>query len=183
MLVHFDIDEQTALHLLRATGKGKIDAKELAEQSVEMQLADEKDFPHRGKVQATDLRVNPTTGTLPLRAVFANADGLLMPGLFCKVRLPIGKPYTALLVPDRSVGSEEGRKWVYVVSANNVVERRLVELGPLQGDLRVVKNGVKADDWVVLGDLRKVQPCTTVKPRKVAVLEEKPPSGAGKEQP
>ena len=148
-----------------------------------MQLAGEKDFSHRGKVEVGDLRVNPTTGTLPLRAAFANPDGLLMPGLFCRVRLPVGKPYTALLVPDQAVGTEDGRKFVYVVNANNVVERRPVELGPLQGDLRVVKNGLKAEDWVVLGDLQKVQPSKTVKPRKVAVLEEKPPSGSDKEQP
>ena len=179
MLVYFEIDEQTALQLLRELGKDKNDAKELKEQPVEMAVAGEKDFPHRGKVEeAIDFTVNPKTGTLLLRAAFANPDGLLMPGLFCRVRLPLGKPYTALLLPDHAIGSEDGRKFVYVVNANNVVERRAVELGPLQGDLRVVKSGLKAEDWVVLGDLGKVQPSTTVKPRKVAVLEEKPASPA-----
>jgi membrane fusion protein, multidrug efflux system len=181
MLVYFDIDERTALQLLRE--RGKSDAKELAEQTVEMGLADEKDFPHRGKLEAADLRVNPRTGTLPMRAAFPNPDGLLMPGLFCRVRLAVGKPYTALLVPVQAIGSEEKRGFVYVVNANNVVERRWVELGPRQGDLLVVKSGLKAQDWVVLGDLQKVQPSKTVKPRKVAVLEEKPPSAPGKEQP
>jgi len=96
------------------------------------------------------------------------ADGLMVPGLFARVRLATGKPYSALLVPDRAVRSDEGQKFLFVVNEQNAVERRPVKLGPAHGDLRVVREGLGRDDRVVIGELQRLRPGMTVKPQAVA---------------
>jgi multidrug efflux system membrane fusion protein len=162
MYVYFDLDERTVLRFRR--GKPRLTGLAVA-----VGLAGEKDFPRRGVVDSADNRVDPRTGTLRLRAVLPNEDGLLLPGLFARVRLTTGEPYQALLVPERAVLTEKGEKFVLVVNGKDVVERRRVEVGPLHGDWRVVKTGLKAKDWVVLRDQHKLRPGMTVKPQQEAV--------------
>jgi multidrug efflux system membrane fusion protein len=109
-------------------------------------------------------RVNSGTGSITVRGVIANPkpeDGvrLLTPGMFVRVRLPIGKPHPALLLIDRAIGSEQGLKYVYVIDSKNIAQQRRIETGPLQEDgLRVVTSGLKPDDWVVVGGIQQVRP-------------------------
>ncbi len=160
MYVSFDIDERTALRLRREKGKGL---------QVAFQLADEKGFPRQAEVNYVADRVDPNTGTLRLRATLPNADGVLVPGLFVRVRLTTSKPYRALLVPERAVGRKTEQAFVLVVNQKDEVEVRKVQSGSRHGGLVVVKEGLTATDRVVLAGPRGLRPGTVVKPKKVAM--------------
>lgn len=147
--VYFDMDERTHLHLGRLKRDDKPKGENDTELPVHMRLADETDFPHQGKVDLVATQVNPGTGTVRWRAVFANPDGLFMPGMFARVRLTTSRPYKALLVPDSAVQSDEGHKFVFVVNEKNVVERRPVTIGGTESELRIVTEGLKESEWVV----------------------------------
>jgi RND family efflux transporter MFP subunit len=149
-------------------------------------LSDEKGFPRRGTVGLTGARVDADKGTLRLRAVLPN-DGVV-PGQPARVRLQTGKPYRGLLVPQGALVNTKKGSFLLVLNDQNVVERRPVELGPTRDGLRVVKGGLGADDWVVLGNPPGAQPGMTISPRKVGLLGEagqpspadaKPPGAAG----
>ena len=173
--VFFDVDERTVLRMRRAVREDK--PKEGSAWSVTVGLADEKGFPRTGTMDLADLALNAETGTLRLRAVFTNDDGLLLPGLFCRVRLAIGGPYKALLVPARAVAPDAGQTILAVVNQKNEVEYRRVNVGPRQeDDLRVVREGLKPGEWVVLAGLKGLRPGMVVKPEVVAVPVKEPPA-------
>ncbi|HEY7157509.1 MAG TPA: efflux RND transporter permease subunit, partial [Gemmataceae bacterium] len=167
MYVYFDVDERSVLRLLRLarSDKGKAEKMPAA-----IGLAAEEDFPHRGVVDLTDNQVNPETGTLRMRAVLPNKDGLLMPGLFVRVRLAMGAPRKALTVPEQAVMVEGGEKFVYVVNDKDVIERRAIAVGQADKGWRVVTYGLKADERVVVGQLPALRPGIRVRPR----AEDKP---------
>jgi RND family efflux transporter MFP subunit len=120
-------------------------------------LADEPDYPHVGTVNFVDNRMDPMTGTIRLRGVFENPQRLLPPGLFVRIRMPIGVPYEALLLPEKALGSSQGQKYVYVLDDKNMPARRTVEVGALQGDMRVITRGVARGERVVLEGLQQVR--------------------------
>jgi multidrug efflux system membrane fusion protein len=167
MYVYFDMDERTYLGMRRIANKAK--AKQ-GDVPLTMGLADEDGYPHQGTVNFVDNHVHATTGSIALRGVFANpksANGssLLVPGMFARVRLPISQPYAALLVVDRAVVSDQGVKFVYVVDAGNKVQLRQVTVGRLEPDgQRVIQNGLKTDDRVVVGGLQLVRANLQVQP-------------------
>ncbi|MGD0382444.1 MAG: efflux RND transporter periplasmic adaptor subunit [Thermoguttaceae bacterium] len=173
MYVYFDIDEGTVLRVRKAINEGAIKQYQEGGIPVLMALQNEADFPHKGIVDFANNQVNPNTGSLSIRAVFANpkpANGvrLLSPGMFVRVRLPIGQPHQAILVIDRAVGSDQGLKFVYVIDAENKVQYRRVSTGALQDDgLRVITEGLKPNEWVVVGGLQQVRPRTKVKPEQM----------------
>jgi multidrug efflux system membrane fusion protein len=172
MYVYFDLDERTYLKLQKAVREKKV--KPMTELPVMVGLTNEEGFPRRGTVDFTDSAVNPSTGTIGVRAVLPNADGSLSPGLFCRVRLAIGAPYNALVVPERSIWDDQGMKFVFVVGDKDRVEIRRVELGQLEEDgVRVVRNGLKPGERVVLNGALKLRPQQTVKPEEVKFPEEK----------
>ena len=138
-----------------------------------MGLQGEDGFPHEGTINFVNNQVNPTTGSISVRGVFPNPKPpggmrLLSPGMFVRIRLPIGQPHPALLVIDRADRSDQGLKYVYVVDAENKVQYRRVTTGPLQDDgLRVIAEGLKPDDWVVVGGLQQVRPRMQVQPEQM----------------
>jgi RND family efflux transporter MFP subunit len=160
----FDIDEATLVRVRKAVQEGKLKGAVL----VTVGLAGEEGFPHQGLVDFVDNHVDPATGTVHARVVLPNADGLLSPGMFARVRLPVGGPYPSLLVPQAAVASDQGRKYVYVVNGQDVVESRTVTLGPREGELVAVKEGLKAGDRVVVGGLHGLRPGMAVRPGKDA---------------
>ena len=167
MYAYFDIDERTFLRLRRAA----LDARGKAEKMpVAIALADEKDFPRRGEVNFTDIQVNADTGTLRMRAVLPNKDGLLLPGMFVRVRLTLGAPRDVLLVPSESLMVTDGARFVYVVNDKDTIEQRTVEVGAEQEGKRIVTRGLKTEDRVVVGRLQRLRPGMTVRP----VESEKP---------
>jgi multidrug efflux pump subunit AcrA (membrane-fusion protein) len=108
---------------------------------VALRLIDESDYLHEGRMDFVDNAIDRGSGTIRGRAVFANPNGAFTPGMFGRVRVPGSPPYTALLVPDSAVGTEQARKYVLVVDGGNVVRQKYVTLGQMSGDLRVVKDG------------------------------------------
>jgi multidrug efflux system membrane fusion protein len=175
MYVYFEMDEPTLLRTRKAVNEGKIKLPEKGvKMPVLMGLQGEDGFPHQGTINFVNNQVNPTTGSILVRGVFPNhlpkgGHRLLSPGMFVRVRLPIGQPYSALLVIDRAVGSDQlGLKYVYVLDKNNTAQSRHVTTGPLQDDgLRVIEHGLKPDDQVVVGALQQVRAGDDVMPEQV----------------
>jgi RND family efflux transporter MFP subunit len=151
----FDVDERTYLDLLGPGHGSWFSGYQLP---VLMKLANEDDFTRAGVINFIDNRVIATSGTVRMRGVFESAGGALKPGLFVRVRLPLGKPYKAILISDEALLSDQGRKYVYVVNDKNEVEYRSVKLGqPIQG-LRVIKEGLKLGERVIVSGLQRVRP-------------------------
>jgi multidrug efflux system membrane fusion protein len=175
MYAYFDLDEPTLLRIRRAINDGRIKRPQAGTVPVYMGLQGEEGFPHRGRINFVNNQVNPTTGSISVRGVFPNPHPdngarLLSPGMFVRIHLPIGQPHQALLVVDRAIGSDQGLKYVYVIDADNKAQYRRVTTGALQNDgLRVITDGLKPDDWVVVGGLQQVRPRMEVKPDQMAM--------------
>jgi RND family efflux transporter MFP subunit len=169
--VYFDVDESTFLRLSRLIREGKIKARKMSELPAKMglfldkvELVGDKDFPHSGKVDFADNRVNAGTGGVRCRAVFPNTERIILPGMRAGVRLVTSTPYKALLVPEQAIGSLKGDKVVFVVTDKNVVQSRVVELGSRHGGYRVVVKGLKPGERIISHDLNRVRPGMTVQP-------------------
>jgi RND family efflux transporter MFP subunit len=171
MFVYFDIDERTWLRLRRAVQAGTIKPLAGSDLPVRLGLADEDGFPREGRLTFADVRADPNTGTVRLRATVANKDGLLVPGLFVRVRLPVGAPHKALLVPQEAVGSDQGRAFVWVVGEKDSLQQKKVELGARHGGLRAVTRGLDEEDRVVLGGLKGLRAGMIVQPQKATIPE------------
>ena len=160
----FDGDEDTYLRVARAAQQGtSID--------VHVGLANEKDFPHQGKLEFVDNQLDTNTGSVRMRAVFANKDGSMVPGLFARVQLrggaQGGDTSRVLFVAERAIGTDQNRKYVMVVGADKKVQYRDVDLGPSVDGMRVVRAGLKAGETVVLNGLQHVRPGDTVAARMI----------------
>jgi multidrug efflux system membrane fusion protein len=157
----FDADEQAFLRygdrVRRESGAGKGSLR------IGMALADEQAFPHEGTLQFLDNQLDPSTGTIRGRAVFQNQDHRLTPGLFVRLRLPGSATYKGVLVEDRAVGTDLDRRFVLVVGGDQKIESRTVTLGPLVDGLRVVREGLKPGELVVVNGLQRVRPGVQVK--------------------
>ncbi|MEX1828272.1 efflux RND transporter periplasmic adaptor subunit [Luteibacter sp. CQ10] len=171
MYVYFDVDEQTFLkldRLRRQNGRAP---------EVQMGLADESGYPHAGKIDFIDNQVRAGAGTIRLRAVFPNADGAFTAGLFARVELRSGNPVPRALIDDKAVGTDLGNKYVYVVGKDKKVAYRRVSTGALVDGLRVVDDGLGADDVVVVNGLQHVRPGVEVNPKRVAMASLVPNAG------
>ncbi|HET7571002.1 MAG TPA: efflux RND transporter periplasmic adaptor subunit [Gammaproteobacteria bacterium] len=166
--VKFDVDEHSYLrlltsHLLAVNEDGK------ASLPVFMGLADEARYPHRGHLDFVANNLHADTGTIELRAVFGNPKGLLTPGLFARVKLPVGTREQAVLIDPRAVATDLSSQYVYVLSGGHKVEYRAVTLGPLFHGLRIVKSGLKPGDVIVVNGLQRVRPGAAVDASRVAM--------------
>jgi RND family efflux transporter MFP subunit len=171
--VSFDGDEQRYLHFQqKAIGTGHDPT------AVQVALDGESGFPHVGRVNFVDNAVDPTTGTIHLRAVLDNSDRRLVPGLMARVRLPGSADYAAVLVPDDAVSTDQDRRYVLVVGADGTVEYRSVELGAISDGLRVVRSGLKVGEHVIVSGLGRARPGSKVTPQESAT-----PASAAVTQP
>jgi RND family efflux transporter MFP subunit len=162
MYVYFDVDERSLLGYMRRRSAEQANATpgSLREQEIScyVQLADEQDFPHEGKLDFASAEVNTSTGTARLRGVFENMDRSLVSGLFVRIRIPVSKPYQAVLVPERALATDQDIRFVFIVGDDNKAERRNVELGGQRGDMRIVTAGLSAGDRVIVKGLQRVRP-------------------------
>lgn len=147
--VYADVDENSLLKFNALQREQKIASNGSGEIPVEMQLADQSEFTNKGHVESFDNRLDANTGSIVMRAVFPNPNGEIVPGLFARIRLPGSAKYNALMVDERSIGTDQVQKFVYAVSKTNTVEYRAVKLGPTINGKRVVRSGVEADDQIV----------------------------------
>jgi multidrug efflux system membrane fusion protein len=160
----FDGDEDTYLRVARVSQKG-------APVVVKVGLANEAGFPHEGKLEFVDNRLDAATGSVRMRATFSNEDNTLVPGLFARVQLS-GDPQaktTAAVISERAVGTDQNRKFVYVVKADGTAEYRPVTLGPAVDGMRVVREGLKPGEKIVVNGLQRVHPGAPVTAQLVAM--------------
>src|SRR5262249_42719680 len=167
MYAYFDVDEHTALRVRKLVREGKSDSPRDGGYPGWLGLANEEGYPHRGTINFADNQVNPKTGTIRVRGVFPNKEQVLLPGLFARVRTPIGRLHKALLVSDRALDTDQGQKILYVVNEKNEVVSRPVRLGVLHDGLREITDGLKPGERVIVNGLQRVQPGMTVEPKLV----------------
>lgn len=164
--VYFDVDERTLLRQMLHQEMPSISSQN-GRLAISIGLADEDGYPHAGTVNFVDNRVDPNTGTIWMRGVFENAARLIPPGLFTRIRFPLGTPYRAVLVAEQALGTDQEQKFIYVVDDNNVVSYRAVKVGQLHDGLRVIKDGLRPGEKVVVGGLQRVRAGTEIAPKEV----------------
>jgi len=161
---YMDVDEQSVLKYQRLSQeKKRISAREM-QIPIFMGLSSEQGFPHEGVVDFVNNEINPDTGTLRGRGVFANPfPHYLTPGLFARLRIPGSGRYQAILIPDLAIGTDQDQRFVLVVKDDGMVERKPVKLGALFGRFRVVEEGLAAQDRVIINGLQRARPGAPVK--------------------
>ena len=166
--VYFDIDERTVLRLRRLENIGAIVSAMKEAVQVNIALADSEEFAVNGKVDFLDNQIDPATGTLRARATVDNSDGLLAPGLFVRIKFPVGKAEPSLLIPEEAMASDQGRPFVFVVGKDGdktIAEARNVETGPLVGQRRVIRAGLETGDQVIVTGLQRLRRKMEINPR------------------
>jgi RND family efflux transporter MFP subunit len=167
MYAYFDVDERSMLRYQQLARAAHHQNPRETRLPVSLSLANEEGGPQPGILDFVDNRVDATTGTIRMRGVFQNVNRILTPGLFVRMRVPGSDTYSALLVADRAVSTDQGQKHVWVVNEQNVIEYRPVSIGAIQNDgLRVVKTGLKSGEWLVVNGLQRVRPGVTVVPQR-----------------
>lgn len=172
----FTMDEASYLRYLRMAGEaGSTQANRGMTLPVRLKLIDEDSYSHEGKIDFVDNAIDRSSGTIRGRALFANADGKLTPGMFGRIQIATSAPVAQLLVPDAAIATEQVRKFVYVVNSDNVATPKYVTLGPLVDGLRVV-TGLQPTDSIIVKGLMRVRPGAKVSPQEVAVETGSAPS-------
>jgi RND family efflux transporter MFP subunit len=163
--VNFNVNEQDVLRIRAEARRRGMTSSDLTQLPIEVGLQTESGYPHKGKLDYAAPTINQSTGTLAVRGVLPNPDRVLLPGYYVRVRVPFDQQQNALLVPDVALGSDQSGRYVLVVNGDNVVEQRKVVTGPIDGDLRVIDNGLKADDRIVIAGLLRAIPGQKVDPQ------------------
>jgi RND family efflux transporter MFP subunit len=172
---YFTVSESEVLSFMESKRSNRDPQDEPA---LALGLTEGDGFPFKGNLDYTELGVDPDTGTQQRRAVFPNKDHMLVPGLFARIRVPLGKPQPQLLVNERAIGADQRGTYVLVVNDKNVVEYRPVELGRVHDGKRVIKHGLSEGEWFVLNGLQRARPGAPVKPTKAENVAAEQPSGA-----
>jgi RND family efflux transporter MFP subunit len=165
----FDASEKAYLRYTRLSEAGERPSSRDKANPVFARLTDETDFSHEGFMNFVDNEVDPATGTMRGRAIFENADGLLTPGMFGRLRLAGSEPYRAILLPEAAIQSDQTHKFVWIVNKENKVEYRPLTLGPLHDEgLRIVRQGLAPGDLVIVDGVQRAQPGAVVTPERAA---------------
>ncbi len=167
----FDGDEETYLRVSRRTRAGQL-------VDVKVGLANEQGFPHSGKLEFVDNRLDSRSGSVRMRATLDNAQGILAPGLFARVQIAGGAPTQQILIVDRAVSTDQDRKFVYVVDKDGKAEYRSVKLGPLDDGLRIVREGLKPGEKIVINGLQRVRPGAPIAAQVVPMIAKAAPATA-----
>jgi RND family efflux transporter MFP subunit len=164
--VYANIDEDSLLKFNELVYSKKLGTTDGGKIPVELQLADESEFPHQGYIESFDNRLDSDTGSILLRAVFPNDNGRIVPGLFARIRIPMSERHAALLIDERSIGTDQANKFVLTLTPTNTVQYQAVELGPLVDGKRVVRAGLEPGDKIVVNGLARVRPGMPVTPQE-----------------
>ena len=171
--VYFNVSEQQVLLVKQALARQGHTLRDVAKVPVEIGLQGEPGYPHAGRLDYVAPQIDPSTGTLLVRAIFDNANHALLPGLFVRVRVPVGRQDKALLVRDEAIGTNQQGSYVLVVGADDTVAQRVVTVGQREGRLRVIEAGLAAGDWVVTEGIQRAVPGARVAPKRTTAA----PSG------
>lgn len=176
--VYADVDEETLLKFNSLALSKKLETDANGHVPVELQLADESEFSHRGYVESFDNRLDPNTGSVLLRAVFQNDNGRIVPGLFARIRIPLSDRHNALLIGERAIGTDQSQQYVLTLTETNTVTYQSVKLGPVIDGKRVVRSGLRGDEKIVVNGLQRVRSGMTVTPQVETALVEATPKVA-----
>jgi multidrug efflux system membrane fusion protein len=163
---YFNVDERSVLKYERQVREGKLTNARSGAVPISLQLENDRGFPHQGSIDFINNQFNSSTGTLEVRGLFPNADAVLIPGAFVRIRVAGSPLHSALLVSDRAVGTDQGQKYLLVVDKDNVVVVKPVELGPEAEGLRVVRSGITGDDEIIINGIVNARPGTKVSPQE-----------------
>jgi RND family efflux transporter MFP subunit len=163
--VNFTINEQDVLRIRAEIARRGLSREDLRKVPVEVGLQTDTGYPHQGTLDYAAPTVNASTGTLAARAVLDNSRQQLLPGYFVRVRIPESEKPDALLVPETALGSDQGGVYVLVVGPDDVVQQRKVEAGAVVDTMRVIENGLAADDRVVVNGMLQATPGQKVTPQ------------------
>jgi RND family efflux transporter MFP subunit len=171
MYVYFDVPERSLLQYRTEFRKDKAKGGQLPPLKelkipVEVALEGEQGYTHHGFLDFADNRVNPSTGTIQTRGVLPNPKRDLEAGMRARVRIPVSDPHEVLMVTERAVGNDQGRKFLYVVNDQNLVERRDVQLGRVEGGMQIIREGLKREDWVIVNGIQRVRDAVKVDPKR-----------------
>jgi multidrug efflux system membrane fusion protein len=186
--VNFTVDERSLLRYRKAYRK---EVKDDSPQPpikdlhipVRVALDGEKDYPHTGEIDFADNRVNPSTGTILVRGVLSNKRRIFDDGMRAQVRIELGEEYTAVMVSESAVGNDQGKKFIYVVNADKVAQRRDVELGRVRDGLQVIAQGLKPQEWVIVNGIQRVRDGMKVEPQEVPMPGDRPAAQSAREKP
>jgi membrane fusion protein, multidrug efflux system len=179
--VNFTISEQQLLRVKAALAAHGMTPRDVKNVPVEVGLMTEEGYPHVGKLDYASPMLDTATGTLAVRGVFDNATRALLPGMFVRIRVPLGlQKVDALLVPDEALGADQSGIYLLVVDKDNVVQQRTVQTGQLEGKLRVISSGIAADDLVVVSGNQKAIPGQKVAPQMTTIAAGAGLPGTGK---
>jgi RND family efflux transporter MFP subunit len=170
---YFSINERDLLRVMKMARKEGIPADNPDKIVLELGLANETGFPHEGHLDYADSTVDPNTGTLELRGVFPNPGPpyFILPGLFVRLRLPVAERENALLVTERALGLDQGGRYLLVINNENKVEQRHVKIGALRDGMRVIEEGLEAEDMVVVKGIQRAIPGAKVTPQQAQAEE------------
>jgi len=175
----FTFDEQSFLRYQRLPKQGIDAADKGVSIPLKLKLIDEEQFTHAGKMDFIDNVIDRSSGTIRGRGQFANPDGMFTPGMFARVQVPASPPNDMLLVPDTAIGTEQVRKFVLVVDAENTARQKYVTLGTVTSDgLRVIKSGLAENDRVIVNGLMRARPGVKVTPQEQGAVPAGAPPGA-----
>lgn len=164
--VNFEVDEPT---YIRYAGNGIVGNSGVNRIPVAIGLTSEDGYPRQGHIKSFDNRLDTSSGTIRVRAVFANEDGTLTPGMYARVRTGDANAKNALLIDDKAVGTDQDKKYVMVVGADNKAVYRPVTLGPMVDGLRIVRSGLAKNERIVINGLQRIRPNDVVTPQAVAM--------------
>jgi RND family efflux transporter MFP subunit len=170
--VYASVDEDTLLKFNRLVEAKQLGTGDGGKIPVELELADEAVFPHRGSIESFDNQLDPNTGSILLRAVFPNGDGRIVPGLFARIRIPLSEKHPALLVDERAIGTDQANKFVLTLTPTNTVAYQAVTLGPTIEGKRLIRSGLVAGEEIVVSGLQRVRPGMAVLPEAAPVAAE-----------
>lgn len=177
--VYADVDENSLLKF-NALAQKRQDAGEGSQKiPVELALADEEKFPHKGVIESFDNKLDPNTGTILLRALVPNPDGRIVPGLFARIRVPTSERHPVVLVDESVIGTDQAQKFVLTLDEKNTVQYREVKLGPAINGKRIVRSGLAAGEKIIVNGLQRARPGLPVTPQEqVATVPESAPRSA-----
>ena len=169
---YFDADEQTYLKYMKLAKEGKRPSSRDVKNPVYLALANDQGYPHEGYIDFVDNQINPATGTIRGRAVFDNAKGDFIPGMFARLKLVGSASYDGILVDDKAINTDLKNKYVLVIDAENKAQYRGVQLGEKLNGLRIVKSGLKAGEQIIVNGLQRVRPGSPTQPSIVPMAED-----------
>ena len=172
--VYADIDENSLLKFNALAQAKKLETDGDGKIPVELQLADEPEFPHHGYIESFNNRLDPNTGSILLRAVFPNADGRIVPGLFARIRVPLSERHPVMLVDERAIGTDQAQKFVLTLTKTNTVAYQSVKLGPAIEGKRIVRAGLQGSEEIVVNGVQRVRPGMSVAPQQQLARTDEP---------